>query len=288
MKRRYLLYFFVIVIIQNQSAQENNVLDAISRMEALTSISEEEFTLQDSYFIGRAVAAHIFDRYAPYTEKPALTNYLNLICGALAINSSSPEWFNGYHVMILDSQIPNAYSTSGGHIFLTIGLIKLVSSEDMLAAVIAHEIAHIQLNHGLSEIKHNRLIQDFNMERNRILSSDIFGANEFSITFNEIVDQYINILFAGGYSQLQEIEADKYAISLLASAGYYPGSLIDVLHVYESLQPDWLASLKTSHPLPFQRISSARQQAALYRIMDTRSVRISRFLCFMGKTNISE
>src|SRR5215469_12178386 len=60
--------------------------------------------------------------------------------------------FNGFYVMILDTMQFNAFASPGGHIFLTRGLVEATTSEDMLAALIAHEMAHIQLKHGLNLI----------------------------------------------------------------------------------------------------------------------------------------
>jgi predicted Zn-dependent protease len=54
--------------------------------------------------------------------------------------------------MILDTREVNALTTSGGHIFVTRGFIALADSEDTLAAILAHEIAHIQLEHGVELI----------------------------------------------------------------------------------------------------------------------------------------
>ncbi|MDR0324377.1 MAG: M48 family metalloprotease, partial [Treponema sp.] len=122
------------------------------------SAAQEDFTPEQEYYIGRAVAANILSQYRLWNGNPALTAYLNNICAAITINSNPPEGdvFNGYHVAILDSTEINAFATSGGHILITRGLISAAKSEDALAAVIAHEVAHIQLKHSLKAIKESR------------------------------------------------------------------------------------------------------------------------------------
>ncbi|MCL2214297.1 MAG: M48 family metallopeptidase [Treponema sp.] len=276
MKNKSALSLLLFIAAGVLSAQSIDFSGALSRMESAIDSSQEEFSLQDSYYLGRSAAAHILGSYRVYTEKPEITNYLNLICMALAVNSPSPNWYNGYHVIILDDPALTAYSTSGGHIFISRGLIELTSSEDMLAAVIAHELAHIQLKHGTAQIKNDRLMQQFAQERFRISQSPASNTGQlFSDTVNEIVQT----LLSGGYSQLQEFEADSAAVSLLESAGYNPGSLLELLGVLERLQGYQWASLNKSHPLSFQRIDNLRRQmiAARYRSPDNSAARRARF-----------
>ena len=259
-------------------AQGQDVLDALSRLDSAITSSEEEFSPQDAYYIGRAVAAHILGYYALYTKKPELTHYLNKICRTLTVNSSAPDGFNGYHVMILDDNTPNAFSTPGGHIYLSYGLVDLVTSEDMLAAVIAHEIAHIQLHHGIAEIQQDRLVQDLNREQARIArQTEQEIRAEQQRLFTQPVNEMVNILFIRGYSQLQELEADSFALTLLASSGYNPESLIEMLKTLEKSRQGRDGGLYNSHPLPARRLTEAASKAAAYRVKNTQSARKSRF-----------
>ena len=67
--------------------------------------ADSELTLQDLYFLGRAVAANILTIYKPYNGNAELTRYLNLICQAILINNHTIELFDGSWVLILDSPI---------------------------------------------------------------------------------------------------------------------------------------------------------------------------------------
>jgi len=57
-----------------------------------------------------------------------------------------------FKIHFLDSETPNAFATLGGHIFVTKGLIKNVTSENALAMVIAHEMAHIKYRHPIQSL----------------------------------------------------------------------------------------------------------------------------------------
>ncbi|HWP68404.1 MAG TPA: M48 family metalloprotease, partial [Rectinemataceae bacterium] len=113
---------------------------------------------EEEYYIGRAVAASIFTKYAPYDNRD-LNSYLNKLGQGLALYSSRPEIYAGYRFIGLSSDEVNAFATPGGHILVARGLLRLVQSEDELAAVLAHEIAHVALGHGLSSVQGAKITQ---------------------------------------------------------------------------------------------------------------------------------
>jgi predicted Zn-dependent protease len=243
---------------------DKNTADTIS----VTSRVMEEITPEQEYYIGRAVAANILARYKIWDENPALTAYLNKICAAITVNSLRPGVFNGYHVAILDSNEINAFATSGGHIFVTRGLVNTAKSEDALASIIAHEIAHIQLQHGIKAIRTSRIIQ--------ALTAASLNVNELTNIFNESVGEIVSALVTNGYPQTQEFEADSAAMSLLASAGYNPLGLIDMLTELSAAQTS-SSGLGKTHPNPAQRMTSAQKSIGNHNVTDTRPYRQSRF-----------
>jgi predicted Zn-dependent protease len=235
----------------------------------------EEITAEQEYYIGRAVAANILTRYRLQTNTPALTAYLNRICNALVVNSPRPEIFAGYRVAILDADEINAFATPGGHIFITRGLLESTTSEDTLAAVIAHEIAHIQLEHGLRAIRNSR-----NRDVFRVLATEaggLIGVSELVDIFNSTVGEVVNTLLVNGYSREQELEADTEAMALLALAGYEPSALIDVLRLLQNNQPGRRGGFNNTHPAPAQRITNAQATVNNFNVTDTRSYRLARY-----------
>jgi predicted Zn-dependent protease len=253
---------------------------AIKNSGVAFSSAFEDITPEQEYYIGRAVAANILASYKVQTNRPALTAYTNRICNALVINSVRPEIFNGYHVNILDTDEINAFATPGGHIFLTRGIINYaVTSEDTLASVIAHEIAHIQLQHGLKAIKNNRRTQA------ALSTVSVAGAavtessdlSEIVDSFNSSINDMVTTLLTNGYSRAQELDADSVAMSLMSLAGYEPASLIDMLKVLEKNQSNHPGGFNRTHPTPTQRITSAEKTAGKYKVEDTRSYRQTRY-----------
>ncbi|MDR2135214.1 MAG: M48 family metalloprotease [Treponema sp.] len=266
-----------------QAANALGVIDAesaesISRSGQAISRAAEEITPEQEYYIGRAVGANLLSRYQVWQGDAALTKYLNQICTVIVINSPRPEIYNGYHVGILDSMEINAFATPGGHIFVTRGLLACADSEDTLAAVIAHEIGHIQLQHSIKAIKNNRIM-------NAIMTTASSAARtlgneelrELADVMDESVNEIITTLIDKGYSQEQEFEADTAAMSLLAAAGYDPAGLISMLRQLETNQRSQSGGLVKTHPSPERRIESAQGTVAKFKVPDTRSYRTARY-----------
>ncbi|MBO4729479.1 MAG: M48 family metallopeptidase, partial [Spirochaetaceae bacterium] len=191
--------------------------------------AQEEITPEEEYYIGRAVAAQLLTQYKPLKNEK-LQAYLNKICYALVINSSKPELYNGYRVMILDSNEVNAFATPGGHILVTKGLVKCTESEDALAAVIAHEVAHIQLQHAVKAIKSKRTraaLSSAAKTTTYALGND--ALNEMVDSFDENIGDIVRTMTTAGYSKQQEFDADNNALKLLEGAGYDPHGLESML-----------------------------------------------------------
>ena len=212
----------------------------------VTAQALDDISLVEEYYIGRDVAANVLSSYKLWDGSPDLTAYLNLLCAALVINSPNPSLYNGYHVAIIDSNEINAFATPGGHILITRGLISAAQSEDALAGVIAHEIAHIQLRHGLRAIKTNRDMEDWFAQFNRS------GSETIAFAINR------------GFSQVQEFDADITALSLLTAAGYNTEGLIEMLEELHKIQGGSSGGFNSTHPSPSARLVNAKIAAARY------------------------
>jgi len=242
----------------------------------------EVITPEQEYYIGRAVAANILSRYDIYNKgnltEDELTLYLNKICAAITINSDRPDVYNGYHVAILDADEVNAFATPGGHIFVTRGLISAAKTEDALAGVIAHEVAHIQLQHSIKAIQTDRLTKAL-----IITATTAIGAatgmdfNELTSVFTDTVGDIVNTVVNSGYSRQQEFEADTKALSLLADAGYYPSGLISMLTELKNVQGNSNVGFGKTHPTPEERIGNAQASIGNYSVPDNSSERQERF-----------
>jgi predicted Zn-dependent protease len=247
------------------------------------SIAENSgFSPEDIYFLGRAVAADIISRYPLYKRDTTLNAYLNAICGILVINSpaKAPAVFNGYHVRVLDTAEINAFASPAGHIFVTRGLVSSAPSEDALAAALAHEIAHIQLEHAAAMLADRdiSLMLELNevARQSREKAARLRPILERIDSLQESARAMGNALFTNGYSWRQEFEADIYALSLLRAAGYQASALTDLLKALQQKQSFSRRAVYSAHPSPALRINNIQSRSG-GRPVNTAVYRENRF-----------
>jgi len=261
------------------SSEQANAL--FSEMDRIFG-DEQPLTPEDEYYLGRAVAANILAAYKPYDVNNELTNYLNMICQALAVNSAQSAIYNGYHVMVLNSRELNAFSSPGGHIFITKGLIDIVPSEDALAGIIAHELAHVMLKHGLQIINDMKITNEAGITAQR---AAVFAGNSNAVilSFRDSVNEIFYLMVKSGYSQPQEFEADTLALKLLADAGYSPDKLLEMMNILKTVQRSQTGGIFASHPAAGERIANIERQVLSYKMTDNSPARKERFLSIMGR-----
>jgi len=228
--------------------------EAITATARTVAKSLEQISPEQEYYVGRAVGAVVLGRYPVYSDERA-TAYVNLLGQTLAAASDRPETFRGYHFLILDSDEINAFAAPGGLIFVTRGILRCARSEDGVAAILAHEIAHVQEKHGLQAIKKSRLttaVTSVALTAAQTLGPDALA--ELTTLFDDSIRDITSTLTNSGYSRSFEREADRGAVMILQRVGYDPRALVDVLEVMgEKLEPKGLDFAKT-HPDPAQRI----------------------------------
>jgi len=180
------------------------------------------------YFIGRAVAADILahpDR--ALSRRQALQGYVSDVGQAIALGAPSVELpYQGFRFAVLESRTVNAVAAPSGYVFVTTGAVDAARNEDELAALLAHEIAHVQLRHGLAAIRQSNLI-----EAGKLLAKETVGTGpaQFTQVFGASVADVVGTAVTNGYSRAQESEADRLAVQFLAEAGYSPRALTDIL-----------------------------------------------------------
>lgn len=245
--------------------------------------SLEEFTPEQEYYIGRTVGAVVLDKYKPLPNGKA-NAYLNTLGQTLAQASDTPELFAGYHFLLLDSDDINAFATPGGHVFITRGLVRCCKSEDALAAVVAHEIGHIQLRHGMKAIEKARTTEALTILAQEGAKS--FGSQEvaqLTNAFGGVISDITNTMINNGYSRSYEYQADAAAVTILRRSGYNPGALREMLEVMAGqIKPGGTDFAKT-HPSPENRIAELKDGGKSSAVGEVPGVRKQRFAKAMSR-----
>ena len=177
---------------------------------------------------GKTIGARILGQYTVY-DNEKLIRYVNLVGRSLAFNSSRNDI--DFYFTVLDADFVNAYSTPGGYVFITKGAIAAMKNEAELAAVLAHEVAHISEKHIVKEFKIKGTDKSATAGISQLLGSSSSSAK---VAFSQAVDNAVNMLLSKGFKHEDELESDKVAMLLMASTGYNPNSLISFLERMKS------------------------------------------------------
>lgn len=170
--------------------------------------------------------------------------------------SSSISKFE-YTFKVIDDKDVNAFSLPGGHIYVNSGLIELASSDDEIAGVLAHEIAHSAHHHMMQLIRKQTTVDRFvalitlagiltNM-RGRDLNNLLYGA------------QMLKTGKMSGYTMEAERDADRTAVAYLAKSGYKPEGMLSFMKKLDErndANPNVTLGIYQDHPAPFRRVAS--------------------------------
>jgi len=256
--------------------------ESVRKSTVAVSRSLEDFTPEQEYYIGRAVGAVVLSKYPAYANTQ-VNQYINTLGQTLAAASNKPEIFGGYHFVVLDSDDINAFATPSGLIFVTRGLIRCCPTEDALAAILAHEIGHVQLRHGIQSIEKARVTEALTVLAQE--GAKTLGSREvaqLTETFSGAISDIANSMINNGYSRTFEYQADQTSVVLVQRVGYNPEGLVDMLTVMEKkLKPGGLDFAKT-HPAPWDRITEIQSHNQTFTPVATPNIRQERFLKAIG------
>ncbi|MCC2098094.1 MAG: M48 family metalloprotease [Hyphomicrobiales bacterium] len=142
-------------------------------------------------------------------ESPKAERAINAILRQLAAASDNPAQV--YKVTILNSPAVNAFALPSGDLFVTRGLLALANDSAELAAVMAHEIAHVTLSHA-----HQRA------EAAKTEALRIKVANNIQSRSKGDEVKAIGRLNLASFSRQQELEADAIGVQVVSRAGFDP------------------------------------------------------------------
>jgi len=153
-----------------------------------------------------------------------------------------------FHFRILKEDGPNAFSIPGGYIYVTYDLFDYVQSDDELAGILAHEIAHIVHNHALEQTRDNT-------KYSLLTILAVLLTREPDVA---VLGKLTTITFLNQYRREYEEEADLTATELLIKTGYNPVgflTFLERLYTREMFKPELNLGIFQTHPDTENRIN---------------------------------
>jgi len=255
--------------------------------------AKKDLTPENEYYVGRSVATNLLSRaqyrYVDASDFQAgqlgkTTAYVNAVGNVLAAaamgqprKDDRPSPIAGWHFVIVDDDTINAFAASGGFILVNKGLIKTAKSEDELAAVLAHEIAHTVRGHAIGSIKKARMAGVYKEMLDSTVQLDEQQLGTLTKAFEGAMDDMIDSMVVKGYSRDTEFEADRVGLRIMADAGYDPQAFIKLLEHLAKTQPSHGGGFSATHPSPGDRIAKLKAEAAKLRSVKVPAIRVERF-----------
>ena len=221
--------------------------------------ANKEFSVEQEIELGQGVTAGILGAVKLHPDA-GLQRYVNRVGKWVAMHSARADlpWSFG----VIEGESINAFAMPGGGVLVSHGLIKRLTSEAELAAVLAHEIGHVVLKHQLQAIQ-SSLNSDAWSGIGKDLAGDAIGRRGRGDAFglksaaaNAGVDAVKNGVFLRPLERGMEYDADRLAVVLATRSGYDSYGMVAVLQMLGQEKGDGSgADVFSTHPAPSERMA---------------------------------
>lgn len=226
------------------------MLPSMVRTALSSAVHSVPFTVDEQ--LGSAALASM-NLGGPNVHAPEMEAALVTILARLAAHSPMPDVHYTPHLIHRDTI--NAFALPGGPVVIYTGLLREAASPEAVAAVLAHEMAHVFHRHGLERIAQSMGI---------VATMHIFFGDVAGIL--AVGKELLTSAAVNHYSRADEEDADHAAVTLLEKAAINPVALADFFtslekeptHAGDAWAPAWLSD----HPALAERVASTRSATA--------------------------
>ncbi|HKX26204.1 MAG TPA: M48 family metallopeptidase [Blastocatellia bacterium] len=212
------------------------------------------YSLEKEVELGSRMAAQVDNQQKLVTD-PIIIELVNRVTQNLVINSDVKMLVT---VKIINSSELSAFSLPGGYIYVNRGMLDAVDDEAELAAVLAHEIAHVAARHGAEQASRATLISWLTLPLS------------FLGSFGGSIDRTVGLAVPKSFlkfSRGSEREADQLAVQYLWKTGYDPRAMITFFEKVKSQEknaPGTLKKIFRSHSMNEKRLKDMQELMARF------------------------
>lgn len=276
-KYTYALLALLLVIMAGLRADAKNVLQEIFK--AYQKYQEINMTL---WLVGDVGAEKRFGKELQmwmglmYKEEkdPKIKSYVSGIFERL-----KPQFNNrgmNFNVRVIRDSTANAFVIPGGHVYVFTGLLDMVGSDDELAAVISHELAHAERRHSLKNFRASTAAV-------AVLNAAVKNKKDRA-TWGNLIG-YLTLM---QFSRQQEDEADDLGQFKMAAAGFNPAAQVSLWEKFLKKHGDTkgLAQYLSTHPPSSQRIENARNNLKKMNVSEQTVFNNTRLILSADRVNL--
>lgn len=199
-------------------------------------------------------------REEPIERSPTTNDYVRCVADRLldAIGTEGARW----EVVVFEDPAANAFALPGGKIGVYTGLFEIARNQDELAAVLAHEIAHVTQRHGNERVSQAFVAQGGLTAASLALGGE-GGADRDLVLAALGIGAEVGVLMPFG--RAQESEADVVGLDYMARAGFDPRGAVSLWRNMARVAGDSPPQFLSTHPSHETRLEDlqARMPAAL-------------------------
>ena len=203
----------------------------------------------------------------PIYKDDVLQAYVERVGNDIAAVSHRPDL--AYTFTIIDNPEINAFALPAGYVYVNRGLLTFMNSEAELAAVLAHEIAHITARHAVQQQARGGLAKTASTVGG-IVTAVATGSGYVGSQISDIASIWAQSGLSG-FGREDELEADSLGAEYIVNAGYDPAAMIEVITVLKN-QEDFnrkvagkgggYHGLFATHPRNDKRLQEAIEEVA--------------------------
>lgn len=237
--------------------------------------SVENIPIQTDIEIGQQAAQEV-PKQMPVIDDPVIQPVIDRMIRNLTADGRAGEY--PYSIRLVYEDSINAFAFPGGAMFIHTGLIRRADNEEQVAGVLAHEVSHVALRHGIANVVRAQRAQTFAGIGGALAGIFLGGGAAGSLAQLGIGVTAQSLMMK--YSRGAETEADLLGTRLMNAAGYNP---IEMARFFEKLEAEAgrgskLEEFFASHPNPGNRVKNVEAEIQLLPRKQYNAARQEEFL----------
>lgn len=230
-------------------------LAAVENTPELPNPGRVSVSKQDQEKLGLKVAGEVYQQMPILPDSDPVTQYVQQIGRRLQqVIPKQYDWPYQFHV-VQQKEI-NAFALPGGPIFVNLGTIDAAASEAQLAGVMAHEMAHVYMQHSIKQMQKNQ-VPNLIAGLGQLLGQMIGGAGG---ALASIGGQLGGGILSMKYSRGDEAQADAVGAIIMYKAGYDPRQMAIFFQTLEKQGGSGGPQFLSDHPDPGNRYEAVSKE----------------------------
>ena len=220
---------------------------------------ENSYSPQQQIELGNQAKQQVYQQMPILPDSSPVTKYLTALGQKLAAEAPGYKWPYNFHVV--DVAEINAFAIPGGSIFVNLGTIQAAENESQLAGVMAHEIAHVVLQHSVCNAAKQQKV-GLIAGLGQIAAGVFLGG-----AAGQIAQQGIGLGAGLGFLKMSrgaEKEADLEGVGILYDAGYDPRGMAQFFETLQKKYGEGGAQFLSDHPNPGNRTEYVNNETASF------------------------